>query len=393
MQNKLSIATNKVKGIKERTAIAVDHYLSLLAHALEQNSLLEAVSNKVRVAAPEQYKQVKFNDFIRAKLQALGLVKPANYAISVLVPTHTDSPTNIQNFKDSSYGKTVICITNPIIIDGVMFAENEFLKVTKVERQLGIIHFIYLRNDSRIELDISSPTFRDALNDAAFFYESSINISAGDIVYSISQPGVFYEVVSVDADNIYLIDMGGQSIVIGRGSLDSRMLSLAYATFGTVAEAYNSESTIVVLNGDEKGAGVKSFVSSMKQNSSLNLAVYSGDKILRKSLQILCPTDMTASIDLAVEQSGLDYKSYVEWLIDTFVESTDSAEISKDTYIMLYSSPPFSKAHAFWISEIHYEMLRDFCEDIGLKVNRLAFHLIVLDLLKRDLIKLDQLYL
>lgn len=74
--------------------------------------------------------------------------------------------------------------------------------------------------------------------------------------------------------------------------------------------------------------------------------------------------------------------SYTENLIEKFCYYK-AENMPEDAFLMLLSSPPFSTKYNIWVSIEHAELLEEYCERKNLAVNRMAVHLIFIDLIKR----------
>ncbi|MFT4746274.1 MAG: hypothetical protein ACI8XG_000345 [Congregibacter sp.] len=387
----LQLEVVKIKGIKARSAAAVKTYIETLIEAMKSRSLLGAVSDYIRLAVPEDYKQLSLNNPIKAALQKLGHVKPGSTILPVSTPLDVVNPGDIQSFNEGRYNTTVIELTVDLNVKEVVVSAGDHLKVLKVERQNSIIHFVSLVSGKKYEFDLLSVAFQKAAKKALFYYESVINLSEGDIVYQLKNPTLLTQVESITDKDIILKDINARTTVLERGGIDSRLISLGYAANGATALQFTSAISIVIIDGDEGTKHVKNFVKHIKANTREYVFIYGVEKTLRKSIQVVCPADMMSSIDQAVSDSKLGYKGYVEALIDDLIHAKLAAEENNGSYMVLYSSPPFSKAHAFWISETHYDKLKGFCDDAGLKVNPMAHHLIIRDLKKRGLIEFNDL--
>ena len=387
----LHVEVVKIKGIKARSAAAVKTYIETLIESMKSQSLLESVSNYIRLAAPEDYKQLSLNNPIKATLQKLGHVKPGTTILPVSIPLDVVNPCDIQSFTEGRYNTTIIELAVDLNVRGILVSKGDHLKVLKVERQNSIIHFISLISGSKYAFNLSSVAFQSAAKKAIFYYESVINLSEGDIVYQLKNPTLLAQVESVSDTEIVLKDSNASETRLERGEIESRLISLGYAANGVTALKFTSAITIVIIDGDEGAKHVKDFVKHVKVNTRERLFIYGVEKTLRKSIQVVCPADMMSSIEQAIKDSKRGHKEYVEALIDDLIHAKVAAEENNNSYMVLYSSPPFSKAHAFWISEAHYEKLKMFCDDAGLKVNPMAHHLIIRDLKKRGLIQFNDL--
>ena len=390
-EHDLKIETTKIKGIKNRSAIAIERYLELLQESLVTRSLLETVSTHIRLSAPDNYKQVSLDNPVKAFLQKAGYIEPGFVSLQVCYPLEVSEPTNIQNFNAGRYSSTVIELKTDLNISGSVAAKGDLLKVLRVEKQASQIQFVSLKSNHKFVFDLTSPTFQKAVIKAVFYYEAILHLSVGDIVFQTQSPHSLKQVASISDDEIRFVDKEGHATTLKPKTAEARMLSLGYAASGEAALCYQSKSTIVIIDGDEKSDQVKSFIKQMKKNTSRRLYVYGVEKTLRKSVQVVCPTDMIKCIKTAIEDSKKSHQGYVEALIDELLRNDDAAQDEDTGYMSLYSSPPSSKAHAFWISDGHYERLKSFCDKSGLMMNRLAHHLVFRDLLRRDLIKLNDL--
>lgn len=401
-----SIDTVKIRGIKPRTAAAVKQYLDSIKGYLTKNSLLDVVQNSVRLAVPEAYKQLSMNRPIQRELQEQGLVKPGGITISILNPVEISSPDDINNFIEGRYNTTVIKINNDLQLDGHIINSGDFLRVARIERVKQIIHFSSLLSKAKYSLSADSIAFKKTMDKADFYYESEMSFCEGDIVSQLEEPNHLYQITNIRKTSIIkkennsnpkkedkivmtLTDINGNKFETSSDSIKARSLSLAYASSGKRAIGFKNDITVILIDGDDKSTSVKEFIKVIISQSESKAFIFGVEKTLRKSVQVVCPSEVMESVESVVEKIGTTHRKYVESLIDDFLSVVESVPQAKDSFSVLYSSPPLSKANAFWISETHYDRLKSFCDESGFKVNPLAHHLIFSDLIRRNKVKLD----
>tara|TARA_A200000159_G_scaffold106585_1_gene99253 strand:- start:10301 stop:11566 length:1266 start_codon:yes stop_codon:yes gene_type:complete len=402
------VTTDKIKGIKARSAKAVSKYLEALFAELESDkSLLNVIQSKVRLAVPEAYKQLSLNAPIKRRLQELEKVKPISSGLTILNPTDFAEPADIHAYREGRYNTTAIEFTTSVTIDGRELKKGTCYRVTRVERRNGILHLANVTdNKDRHIIPITSPAYLKAAKTAVFYYESEMAFSEGDIISELDSPDTLQQITNislkeritegrdgkeivVNYKELSLINVNGKIKTLSSEDLASRKITLAYALSGERALRLKAKHSIILLDGDDKTPDVKEFIKAITNNTSERLYVCGVEKNYRKSVQIICPIEMMAKVEQAVQQKKTTHRGYLEGLIEEFLATMESSPGASESFMVLYSSPPFSKANAFWVSEGHYELLKSFCDEYGFKVNPLAHHLVFRDLVRRNLITLD----
>ncbi|OES24205.1 hypothetical protein [Alteromonas macleodii] len=394
VKTKPEIDHKKIKGIKPRSAAIVDMYIELFKVAIETHPLIDVVSSELRIAMPESYSQLNLNGAIRTRLQEMGYINPSNTVIPTCAPIDIGDPVDIHNYNVSRYRTNIFRLNSDIKTGSANLFAGDLLKVTRVAHSQGLVSVTSLLNNQKSELDFGSTVVQEALKQADFFYEQMTSLSVGDILMRLESPGDVLQVTDIDESKISAVDAEGVKTTIKLGTVEARMISHGYAAQGEDAKAFNPIQSLIIVDGDDKSRAVKLFFQEIIDRTKDQVTIFGVEKTQRKSVSIVCPSDMIKSIEKAVEKSKKSHKEYVESLIDElYNEWENSSVVSKapNTYMMFYSSPPYSKSHAYWISEDHYSRLKEFCEEHGLKVNPTAMHLVMRDLLRRKLISLDPL--
>lgn len=389
-----AIEHSKVKGIKARAVAIVDRYMSMFSELSNDANMLEIVATQLRIAAPQSYSQMSLNAVIKSRLQEMGVVNPINRGVPVCIPIDLDDPADIYSYSTSRYKTTMILLKSDLTIDGVTLFAGELLKVIRIAHRSGSMTVLNILSDRKYELDMSSASLQQTLKQAAFFYEHVLNISIGDAILQLDAPTNVLKVTEINDYSISFIDIHNQTSEVTIGSIEGRMMNLAYVAEGELAKAFRSDVTLIILDGDEKARPIKSFINDIAANTRELVSIFGVEKTLRKSVSIVCPTDMIENINAAIERSKKGNKGYIEWLIDELYQEWENQPVLKDNtdcYMTIYATPPLSKPHAFWISEEHYAKLKEFCDEHSLKVNPMALHLVMRDLVKRGLITLDPL--
>jgi len=387
--NNPTVKTEKIKGFKARTAAAKERYIDTLLNQLASHSLLVATQMKVRLAVPEAYKQLSMDKDIQRKLQEHGFVKPVGITIKIINPIPVVEPTDIQSFIDGRYNTTVVKLNNDLSLDGHHISAGEVMRVTRIERVKKTIHFSSLMTKNRYILSVDSVVFKKTMKKADFYYESDMDFCEGDIVSHLDTPNHLYQITAMSSSSLQLTDINGDLKEIDLESVEARYLSLGYAANGERAIGFSNMETIVLLDGDDKTTTVKTFLKTIIAQTQQDVYVFGVEKTLRKSVQVVCPSEVMESVDTVVKSKGVTHRKYVEDLIDDFLSVMESDQNDENTFMVLYSSPPFSKPNPFWISETHYERLKIFCDKNGFKINPLAHHLIFSDLIRRNMVELD----
>lgn len=385
----MDLIHKKMDKVRTRQSSAIERFLVEVFPRLENKELLQILSSEVKMVVSQPKAQTYCNKTIRARFRDEGVISESenSFLSYVYTPLSLKLKKDINTYREAKENRQVLKFFES---HSVLKSINpgEYASIVGVDRRNDNLDLL-LESGDTVKWEGVSTSQNDQDYSFAVYEEVNISLSIGDIVRirenipgSLLVDGQILKVESIDKTIITLTDINGNIHKLNSTQSTNRHFEYEYCSILFEKQSDLYDVTIGCFEKELDDSATIQIFESLKSKSVECMYAFSFDPPLRKSVQLACPSDIYSSFKSLVADKKSDLKTYMEMLIDKFLSGKGQrfSDPSNNYWFMLYSSPGDSKPYACWVSSSHYDAIAEYCEKKDLRINRLIFTLVILEL-------------